>query len=394
MPDATFLNFVNVKKRFGDKKVLDGVDLQVQPGERFGIIGLSGAGKTTLLNILIGFLQPDSGKVFFKFTNVSKNQSSVKSRFGFATQEGSFYENLTVRENLLYFGQLYGLSKKNAAKRADELLKFMELDYAAKNKAKDLSKGMKRRLDITCSMLHKPEILILDEPTEDLDPHLRNEILLLIKKINETGTTVVITSHLLADMELICTRLAILHEGKILVSGTPDELRQLYTKSEEIMLETAPADYKRMITYLKNPKFKVKNITKKANSLTIFTESSKLTLRGLLSFIDSEGMALLNLELNRPTLQEIFKALTIKGIHLDESKIVDKAPQELSRWVKLKDYLRQVKVAIFKSAIFGPAKKEDDGFFDSDLMKKKEIEMMKDEMKEEGPKKKGLFGDE
>ena len=294
----------NVTKRFGNNVVLDGINLAVYPGKIFGLIGLNGSGKTTLLNLLVGFLKPEKGDVLFKSENVLKNRKAVEHEVGFATQGNCFYPKLNVIENMHYFGALYGLSKKEADDRSETLLKLVNLLNAKKTLAEDLSSGMKRRLDVACSLIHDPSVLILDEPTEDLDPLLRREMLRLIKKINGYGTTIVITSHLLDEMEMVCDEIAILHNKTIIKKGTLDQLR---TQKGEIHLATNPGNYERLIMKLGKEGF---NVKEKNNKLVVYTNKPEDTLLNVLRIIKSVDEELVYVDVMKQPLAEIFEELT------------------------------------------------------------------------------------
>lgn len=232
-----------ISKVFGNNYIFNNVSFTINQREVFGIIGGSGSGKTTLLNLLVGFLKPDKGEIKYRndqlldknndlFNSVSKKQKHLKKIYGFASQNPSFYPNLTVLENLLYFGSLYNLSKENAKSNANQLLELMSLTHAQNTISKKLSGGMQRRLDIACSMIHDPEILILDEPTADLDPLLMSRIWELLKIINKRGTTIIVASHELPYIEKLCTRVAIIKDGEIAAIGKPSELKsRLHCKS-------------------------------------------------------------------------------------------------------------------------------------------------------------------
>src|SRR3989344_2879734 len=224
-----YIEFENISKKFGNTLVLDNLNLSIPYGEITGIIGPSGSGKTTMLNLLIGFVKPNKGRILFQSRNIIKDFSNVTTLFGFAAQEFSFYTDLTIEENLAYFGNLYKLKKSEIKLRTDELLKLLEIDYARKTIARSLSSGMGRRLDIACSLIHNPKVLILDEPTQDLDPILRKELVATIRKVNkERETTVIITSHLLGEIDEMCDTIGILYKGHIVKMGTPSELKKFY----------------------------------------------------------------------------------------------------------------------------------------------------------------------
>lgn len=231
MPPPPYIEFQKVTKKFGNNLVIDNIDLSIPFGEITGIIGVSGSGKTTILNLLIGFYKQTSGKIKFQSRDIQKDYRNVSTIFGFATQGGSFYNELTVQENLNYFGKLYNLSPKEINGRTNELLKLLELENARKYLGRSLSTGMQRRLDIACALIHSPKVLILDEPTEDLDPILRREVVDILRRIRNTGTTIILTSHLLNEIEYLCDKIAILNRGRIIKFDTPNNLKKLYGKS-------------------------------------------------------------------------------------------------------------------------------------------------------------------
>ncbi|MBX4196655.1 ABC transporter ATP-binding protein [Candidatus Pacearchaeota archaeon] len=229
--NTELIQLKGVVKQFGKNLVLDGVSLSIPEGKITGIIGASGEGKTTVLKMLIGFYKPTKGDVLYLKRSVYEDLHHINKTFGFATEDGSFYESLTVKENLHHFGRLYKIQGPDVKARAEELLKFVGLDHAANTKAQNLSVGMKKRLDLACSMMHRPDVLIMDEPTSDLDPLLREQILNLIKHINKQGTTVIITTHILEEMDEICDKVAILCNKKIVEEGDPLKIRAKYGAS-------------------------------------------------------------------------------------------------------------------------------------------------------------------
>lgn len=303
------MRLIDVKKSFGAKNVLNGISVDIYPGEIFGLIGVSGAGKSTLLRSLIGFLRPDSGKILFHGKDVGKNLGLMKMKMGFATQDGCFYERLTVMENLVYFGRMYGLSKKEIVRRAHIILDLVHLSADKNTLVKNLSGGMKRRIDISCALIHDPEVLILDEPTEGLDPILRSSLWKLIHEIGKRGTTIIISSHLLGEVEKMCNRVGILSDGVIIDIGTPDALRQRYAKNEEILLETVPADYEDLVRDLKKNNMPVSAVAHREHKFVIYTPHSEKILRNILEWIESKGERLIEVDVNKPSLSEVFEAL-------------------------------------------------------------------------------------
>ncbi len=296
-----------LSKSFGKRLVIKKVNFDIEENEIFGVIGINGSGKTTLLKLIVGYYKPDSGAVFYQGRPLSKSLKQLKKDFGFTTQESSFYPKLTVIENIRYFGSLYGLKKSQIEINMRRILALVELEESANMLAEHLSGGMQRRLDMACSLIHNPKILILDEPTEDLDPLLRKDVVRLIKKINSLGTTVIITSHLLDDIESLCDRIAILHDRGIIKIGNIEELRHLYDKKEEIHLETLSGNYEGIIRSLNISEFLVED-----GKLVIFTSDAEKTLHNILHIIENMKEKLLYVDIRKPSLREVFETVTNK----------------------------------------------------------------------------------
>jgi ABC-2 type transport system ATP-binding protein len=311
MPRGEFVKFEGVSKYFGKHKVLNALDLSIPYEGIFGIMGLSGCGKTTLLNLMIGFWKPDKGKVYYNSIEIHGNKRVISQLFGFATQDGSVYPKLTVEENLRYFGKLYNMKNSDITKRVNELLKFTDMEESRDYIAEELSTGMYRRLDIACSMIHNPKILLLDEPTGNLDPVLRKKLMALIKKISDEGTKVIITSHLLGEIEEICDELAILHHGRIVEMGTPDELKDKYTKDQEVRVETKKRNYDGLISTLK--RMGETNVFKKNKYIYAYTRNPDGVLNLILSKVKATtGDDIVNVEVSKPSIEEVFEAVTRK----------------------------------------------------------------------------------
>ncbi|MFH1511339.1 MAG: ABC transporter ATP-binding protein [Candidatus Woesearchaeota archaeon] len=316
--DSTIIKCSSLSKRFGDHHILDSISFEIHEGEIFGIIGLSGSGKTTLLNSLIGFTNPEEGEVLFKhshsreFVSVANKPNEVKRLFGFATQEPSFYTKLTAEENLDHFGSLYSLPSVVRKTNVNLLLELMELSDSRKTLAENLSGGMQRRLGIACSLIHDPKILILDEPTADLDQFLRREMWNLIRKINQQGTTVILSSHFLNEMEELCTRVAILHNRTIVDIGTPLELTSKLTKNDEISLELACNSYERIMKDLARERVHIKSMAMSGRKLVIYSSESEKVLHHLLHLVERHRDRLVDVSVNRPSLAEVFENLVKK----------------------------------------------------------------------------------
>ncbi|MBI5871560.1 ABC transporter ATP-binding protein [archaeon] len=306
MPE--FIKLEGITKQFGNNVVLNNLDFSIPKEGITGIVGLSGCGKTTLLNILIGFWKANQGKIFYNGIDITKRKRVIDHLFGFATQEGAVYPHLTVKENLKYFGSMHNMGKSQIESSSNEILTLLDLKKSSEILAENLSTGMYRRLDIACSMIHNPQILIFDEPTGNLDPVLRKKILASIKKISETGTKVILTSHLLGEVEEICDELAILHNGRIVARGHPDKLKEGYSKNEVICLQTACRRYQALISIAKQ--FGAKNIVQKDNYLYIYTAEAGRLLSYLLSHINKTGDKVKTAEVSKPQIEEVFECAT------------------------------------------------------------------------------------
>ena len=326
----------NITKVFGNHYVFNDVSFKIKKGEIFGIIGSSGSGKTTLLNLLIGFVKPEKGEVKYRdlqiispdnpkaFRSVHKNKKSFKRVYGFASQLPSFYPNLTVIENLHYFGSLYGLSKEHISSNAESLLELVGLTQSQHILARKLSGGMQRRLDIACSLVHEPKILFLDEPTSDLDPVLSNKIWNLLRIVNQRGTTIIMASHHIMDLEHLCSRVAIIKEGCIAALGKPNEIKTKNSVTESILLESQPGNYKKIINELKKLKPKsIYNHDVKNKVLTIYTSKPGEVVHDLIDVVSQLKEDVINIEFIKPTLDEVFVKLN-KGDTIQEKSKVKK----------------------------------------------------------------------
>ena len=311
MGGAPFIQVKNVTKRFKKNLVLDNISLEIPYGKVFGIIGKSGCGKTTLLNMIIGFLKPTKGLIYYQSRSIFKDMKNIEMTFGFASQDLSFYDKLTVEENLRYFGNLYGLRRDEIKNRIEELLQLVELIDARKTISDRLSMGMQRRLDIACSMIHNPKVLILDEPTQDLDPILRKEVLRVIKKVNETGTTVIITSHLLDEINYLCDNIAIINDSKIVKVESPRELEEDYAVNSVITIETLGRRYDDIINDVKKIDG-IDYIDVDKGRLIVHSPKAERIFNQVLRIIRNKNEKIISSYIGKPSLDDIFEMVVKK----------------------------------------------------------------------------------
>jgi ABC-2 type transport system ATP-binding protein len=223
-----------------DKPAIDNISLDIEPGEIYGLLGPNGAGKTTTISILCGLFDPTIGNVYIDGMNYEHSAEKIKSIIGVVPQDIALYPSLTAKENLVFFGHLYGLKGKQLRDRINECLELFGLEKNADRKIKTYSGGMKRRINLIAGILHKPKVIFLDEPTVGVDVQSRNVILEHLRNINKEGTTLIYTSHYMEEAENFCTRVAIIDQGKIITEGRPKDLidsKDEYTDLESIFLK-------------------------------------------------------------------------------------------------------------------------------------------------------------
>lgn len=234
----TILKINDLTKKYGNKIAVDNLNLEIKKGEIFGLLGPNGAGKSTTMNIICDIIRPTLGNVEFYGKDLHKNRKELLAKLGYIPQDLAIHNGLKAWENVELFTSLYGIKGAKLKKAIDESLEYVDLIEKRNDYAKSFSGGMKRRLNIACAIGHKPDLLIFDEPTVGIDPQSRNFILKKIKQSNENGATVIYTSHYMEEVEAICTRIAIMDNGKVIAMGTSEELKKLVTDdTDSITLE-------------------------------------------------------------------------------------------------------------------------------------------------------------
>lgn len=227
------LKTTDLTKKYNNKAVVDNLNIEIKRGEIFGLLGPNGAGKSTTMNMICSIVRPTAGEIELLGKNPWKQKKEVIHKIGYIPQELAVHGNLKAWENVELFTSLYGIRKDALKKAVNESLDYVGLLERRQEFAKNFSGGMKRRLNIACAIGHQPELLIFDEPTVGIDPQSRNFILDKIKESNKKGATVIYTSHYMEEVEAICTRIAIMDNGKIIACGTGSELKQLVNGNDE-----------------------------------------------------------------------------------------------------------------------------------------------------------------
>jgi ABC-2 type transport system ATP-binding protein len=215
-----------LSKNFGQVRAVDGVSLEVAPGEIFGLVGPDGAGKTTLFRMICGLVAPDAGRVFLQGKS-GKESLQAREALGYMPQRFSLYGDLTVAENIDFFGALYSLDRRTIRERSEEVLRITRLEGFEQRLADQLSGGMKQKLALTVSLITRPSVLVLDEPTYGVDPESRQEFWKILYQLNREGLTVLVSTPYMDEAEL-CHRLAFINQGRVVACGTPDDLRRRF----------------------------------------------------------------------------------------------------------------------------------------------------------------------
>lgn len=223
-PNAILVDSLVKKYKNGSHLALDNFTLRVKTGEFFGLLGPNGAGKTTAISIMSGFMKPDTGRVEILGSKLQTRLNEIKTRIGLVPQDLALYENLTARENLTFFGRFYKLHGHKLKSEIDRCLRFTELHDWADRRVSTFSGGMKRRLNLSAGIIHTPEILFLDEPTVGIDAQSRHLIHQRLLELNQTGTTLIYTTHYMEEAEELCSDVGIIDNGQILLQGKPTAL--------------------------------------------------------------------------------------------------------------------------------------------------------------------------
>jgi len=346
-------------KIFGHKFILNDLSFNINQGEIFGIIGSSGCGKTTLLTALVGFIIAEKGDIKFRnakvlneedkksFRSIYKLGHEMKKSYGFAPQTPSFYQNLTIKENINYFGSLYGLSRRSIKSNTEYLLNLLGLTQSQHVIAKKLSGGMQRRLDIACALIHDPKVLILDEPTADLDAINAKKIWNLLKIINQRGTTIIIASHHIAYLDNFCDRVLILKDGHIAAIGMPDEIKTKNAPEEKIFFKSTPGKYEKIIKELaKKVKTKL-DYEIKNQALIIHSHKPTVITHELLQISEKFREQIKDLEVTKPTLDRAFimihKEEQIEEENFIKGKEEEEEPEKKKKKKEKKIQRRKVK---------------------------------------------------
>ncbi|MBL4964144.1 ATP-binding cassette domain-containing protein [Bacillus halotolerans] len=300
----------NIKKAYGKKTIVKGISFSLKKGESFGLLGPNGAGKSTTISMISGLVPLDGGEITVGGYAIGKDTNKAKQKIGIVPQEIALYPTLTAQENLVFWGKMYGLTHGEAKKRSAEVLEYVGLTERAKDKIETFSGGMKRRINIGAALMHKPELLIMDEPTVGIDPQSRNHILETVKQLNETGMTVIYTSHYMEEVEYLCDRIGIIDQGEMIAIGTKNDLCSRLGGDTIIQMTVSGAD-EGFLSAVRSLAY-VNDVTVSESELKIEIAAAhhEKVVTSLLTEAAAHQTNLLSLQVQEPNLERLFLNLT------------------------------------------------------------------------------------
>ncbi len=302
----------DLHKRFGQLVAVDGVGFQIAPGETYGLLGPNGAGKTTTVSMICGLLDRDAGEVLIAGDRMDTASTRAKRHVGYVPQEIALYPDLSGRENLKFFGRLYGLTGSDLNTRIDRMLHVVGLEERAGERVDHYSGGMKRRLNIAAGLLHDPKVIVLDEPTVGVDPQSRNAILENVAELARGGMAVLYTTHYMEEAERLCDRVGIIDEGKLIAEGTRRELvAKVGTRDRIEISGTGPLA--RFATQAKRLK-DVDDATAGDGTLQLLVHEGRTLLPRVLEIAERLGIGITSVEVIEPDLEAVFLHLTGKAL--------------------------------------------------------------------------------
>ena len=306
------IHIENLVKRYGDLVALNHLSLDIHEGEIFGLLGPNGSGKTTAINCLLSLLKYDKGIIEVFGQPMAPDNYQAKQQIGIVLQNVAVFDELTVYENIDYFCGLYIGDKKKRKELVENAIHFVGLEDYRKMRPKKLSGGLLRRLNIACGIAHKPRLIIMDEPTVAVDPQSRNKILEGIQKLNAQGSTIIYTSHYMEEVEQICTRIAIMDHGRVIASGTSEELKKMIKTGETITVEAIFLEEKHLQDIRSLPH--VFDLHYENQILILRCTGAQHNLIRLLNYLQSQDITFGRVFSELPTLNDVFLEITGKQL--------------------------------------------------------------------------------
>ncbi|WP_088106124.1 ABC transporter ATP-binding protein [Halalkalibacter urbisdiaboli] len=299
----------DLKKVYRARAAVDGVNFYLDKGESVGLLGPNGAGKSTTISMISSLVKPTAGDIRLHGKSILKNPGDIRRVLGVVPQEIALYQELTAYENLKFFGRIYGLRGKGLEQKIQDVLDLVGLTERQKEVVKTYSGGMQRRINIAAALLHEPEILIMDEPTVGIDPQSRNHILEMVRVLNrEKGLTVLYTSHYMEEVERLCDRVYIMDHGRVIASGTKDELKSILSGEETVLLDLDR--YDPQLTQELRAKEEILQTVETEKGLRLIVPKGSRLLGTIFQVAESHQAQILNVSVHVPTLEDVFLHLT------------------------------------------------------------------------------------
>jgi ABC-2 type transport system ATP-binding protein len=311
MPDNA-IEVRDLTKAFRDVVAIGGISFEVKRGEVFSLLGPNGAGKSTAISIISGLLRPDSGDALVMGHSILKESMAARRCLGVVPQEVALYNDMSARENLVFWGRMYGLSGKDLERRADEMLKAVGLVDRQKGRVGTYSGGMKRRVNIAAALLHTPQVVIMDEPTVGIDPQSRRHILDYVKELNRQGMSVLYTTHYMEEAEELSNRIAIMDKGKVIACGTRDELVRRVGEQARVDLAVTGEPEKAAEAWRKVTG--VSRATVEQGRVLVLAGDSNAVVPRLFEQAAQSGFRVGSVEIQEPNLETVFLALTGRAL--------------------------------------------------------------------------------
>lgn len=309
------LKVEQLSKSYDGKSIVDQLHLHIKAGEAYGLLGPNGAGKSTTIGMISGLIKPQSGSIMIGEVNMLQAPKQAQRYIGIVPQEIALYLKMTARENLMFWGRMYGLKGQQLKQRVAEVLQIIGLEDRTNDTVGAYSGGMKRRVNIGAAILHEPQLLIMDEPTVGIDPQSRNHILQTVKQLNEQGMTIIYTSHYMEEVEYLCTRIGIIDHGKLLAEGSIEQLQQLVGNATTIHIHTEEAMeieqelLTKLVAHCEGSSFTIKE-----SVITTLSNEPQTVLVRILPLLEAEHITISKIDIQKPNLETVFLHLTGRSL--------------------------------------------------------------------------------
>jgi len=298
----------NLIKYYGNFLAVNNISFEVRQGEFFGLLGPNGAGKTTTIRMLTGLLKPTSGTAHVMGIDVVKNPVDVKAQIGVVSETANPYPEMTAWDNLMFAASLYDIQKKEQKEQAENLLKLLGIYDRRNEKVENFSKGLRKRVAIAMALIHDPPLLFLDEPTAGLDVQSARMIREFLRRLNERGTTIFLTTHYIEEADMLCDRIAIIKNGKIIALDSPENLKSAKRREKviEVSFDRYVADVEKSIAKLST----VSRVKKRGDKIRIYTSNFPKTIQEISRFAEENDLEIVSINTLTPTLEDVFVQLT------------------------------------------------------------------------------------